>query len=174
MEVKAFDGLAIDTKINGTAIRYHVESMHESWLVAFITKGIQRLANDMYSGESGNVKYDLCKAIADQANSGEPAPERTTRKASLPDDAQLAIKMAKTDLTVLFKKITGAGKIADMVAHEKVEPFFKAKGESHVWNDETVMKWVGKQAEAGKRDYMAEAKATLEGDNAEVEAELDL
>ena len=155
------EGYMYETKINGQAIRWDASKMHESWLLRFLEKGFQRYANDMYSGEKGQTKYDLVMGVAKEANSGEPAPERAMRKASLPDDQALAVKMAKQDLTLVFKKITGAGRIADMVEHEKVKAFFNVSESAVVWNDDAVLKWIAKQAEANKRDYLAEAKTSL-------------
>ena len=79
----------------------------------------------------------------------------------LPDDKALAVKNAKADLLVAFKRLTEKTRIADMVDHEKVAAFFQTVGDSVAWDDEHVMAWVEKQAESGKRDYVAEAKAAL-------------
>lgn len=158
------DDYVVQTRINGQVIEYRPSKMDQSWIERFLEKGIQRYANDMYSGEKGNTKYDLCKAIAAEANSGEPAPEKTVRKASLPDDVALAVKNAKADLKLLFQKLTGKGKIADQVDHEKVKPFFDVKAESVTWNDAKVLEWIEKRKEAGK-DYLAEAKESLKAMN---------
>lgn len=154
------DDYVVQTRINGQLIEYRPAKMDQSWLERFIEKGIQRYANDMYSAEKGNTKYDLCKEIAAQANSGEAAPEKAVRKASLPDDVALAVKNAKADLKLLFQKLTGKGKIADQIDHEKVKPFFDVKADSVTWNDKKVLEWIEKRKEAGK-DYLAEAKESL-------------
>lgn len=158
------EGYSFETKINGQAVVYHPGKMHESWLIRFLEKGMQRYANDMFSGEKGNTKLDLCRGIAQEANSGEAAPERTMRKASLPDDQALAVKNAKQDLNMLFKQITGMGRIADMVEHEKVKPFFSEGPNGPTWEDEAVLAWIEKRKESGK-DYLAEAKQSLEAIN---------
>jgi len=156
------EGYEFQTKINGQAIQYHVDKMDQSWIIAFLEKGMQRFANDKYSGETGQTKFDLCRGIAKAANSGEemPVTVRGSSKPKMPDNMALAVKNAKADLTLLFKRVTGQGKIVDMVAHEKVAPFFIAKGDAMVWRDEVVQSWIGKQKDAGK-DYVAEADAAL-------------
>jgi hypothetical protein len=95
-------------------------------------------------------------------------------RASLPDDMALAVKNAKADLTILFKKVTGLVKQSDMAEHEKVAPFFETKGDTLVWNEENVIAWMDKQRDAGKRDYLAEAQALLAGEKDEIADELDL
>lgn len=82
-------------------------------------------------------------------------------RARLPDDMALAVRNAKSDLLVMFKRVTGKGKIADMVDHEKIAPYFSTVGNNVTWEDASVVTWIEKQAEAGKRDYVAEAKAAL-------------
>lgn len=86
------------------------------------------------------------------------------RVARLPDDQSLAVKTAKQDLLTLFKRITGKGKLVEMAEHEKIAPFFQEAGDGVAWLDQTVMEWIEKQRDEGKRDYIAEAKATLEVD----------
>jgi hypothetical protein len=174
------DDYKFETKINrGTRqdpdwkpVVYEPGKMHESWLLAFLEKGMQRYANDKYSQDSGDTKLDLCRAVAKMANSGDEMPEkeRGSRKASVPDDVALAIRNAKADLTLTFKRLTGVGKIADMVeADERVQKYFEAKGDAWVWRDEVVQDWIGKQKEAGKRDYIQEAKDALAVDVEEID-----
>lgn len=151
-----------ETKINGKMIAYRPQDMHESWVLRFLEKGMQRYANDAYSGEKGETKYDLCRAIAADAHSGKPAPARAARVASLPDDLALAVKNAKQDLTLAFKKLTGKTKTADMMDEPKVAKFFTTKGESVVWLEPAVIDWMETRKAAGK-DYLAEAQASLEG-----------
>lgn len=157
------DDYVFVTKAAGEGVQYHPEKMHQSWVMAFLEKGMQRYANDKYSGSEPSVKLDQCRALAADANSGEEliAAVRGGGVARLPDDVALALKMAKQDLTLIFKKVTGKNKAADFIEHEKVKPFFKAKGDNMVWNEQVVSDWIAKQAEAGKRDYIAEAKASL-------------
>lgn len=166
------EGYVFETKINGQPIAYDPAKMHESWLIAFLEKGMQRFANDKYSGEKGQTKFDLCAEIARQANSGDEMPEaeRGSRRASVPDDVALAIRNAKADLTVRFKRLTGEGKIANMVAADKrVAKYFEEKGDNVVWKDDAVQTWIDKQKESGTRDYLAEAQAALAVDVEEID-----
>lgn len=87
-------------------------------------------------------------------------------RAKLPDDKALAVKTAKQDLSILFKKITGLVKIADMVNHEKVAQFFDKE---NAWDDEKVIQWIDKQKAGGKRDYLAEAQAALAVDASDLD-----
>lgn len=86
------------------------------------------------------------------------------RTVRLPDDVALAVKAAKADLLVLFKKVTGKGKLVEMATHEKIAPFFQVAGDGVAWDDNVVVSWVAKQKDEGKRDYVAEAQATLSVD----------
>lgn len=45
--------------------------------------------------------------------------------------------------------------------NEKVSAFFTAKAKAWVWNDATVLAWIKAQAEAGKADYLAQAREEL-------------
>lgn len=78
-----------------------------------------------------------------------------------------ALKTAKTDLLAVFKKRTGARKIADMLNADDgaVAKYFTADG---VWLDAEVVAFIDRQAEAGKRDYRTEAEAALSGDDLDI------
>lgn len=86
------------------------------------------------------------------------------RVARLADDWTIAVKAAKADLLILFKKVSGKAKLVDMAAHEKIAPFFQDAGEGVAWDDAVVVTWIQKQADGGARDYLAEAQATLDVD----------
>lgn len=156
------EGYTFETKIAGQVVAYDPSKMHTSWVQAFLEKGMQRFANDKYSGEEPSNKLALCQALAADAMSGEALVAYQRQATSrLPNDVALAVKTAKQDLTIIFKKVTGLGKATDFAAHEKIAPFFKAKGDGVEWVTESVTKWIAKQKEAGKRDYMGEAQASL-------------
>lgn len=91
------------------------------------------------------------------------------RTARLDDVSTIAVKSAKADLLIMFKRVTQRAKLVDMAAHEKVAPFFQAAGDGVAWDDTIVLAWIGKQADAGKRDYMAEAKASMDVDLTDLE-----
>ncbi len=158
------EGYAYATKIDGREVLWHPGKMDNSYLVAFLEKGMQRLANDKWSGEKGDTKYDLVKGMAQDANSGKELPEGRTRTARLPDDIALAQKNAKADLLLVFKKATGKGKVADMQDVPQIAAFFQEKGGSTVWNPDAVNRYIEKQRVDGGRDYIAEARATLGGE----------
>lgn len=98
------------------------------------------------------------------ANNWSQASKGGPRRASLPNDMAMAVRSAKQDLLVLFRKLTGQSKIADLATHEKVAPYFQTDTDKTVWEDAKVVEWIKAQAEAGKRDYVAEAKAVLSVD----------
>ncbi len=165
------EGYVFNTRISARDVAYTPQTMDQSYLLRFLEKGMQRYANDMYSGEEGNTKYDLCMALAAEANSGKKLEPRQ-RVVRLPNDVALAVKTAKQDLLIIFKQLTGKGKIADMVDNEKVKPFFKITAESVTWKDAIVQKWIAKQKEVGKRDYLEEAKASLNVDLESIDLDL--
>lgn len=164
------DDYRFDTKINGIVVQYDPAKMHSSWLQVFLEKGMQRFANDKYSGMIPSEKYELCRMLAADAMSGAEVVAYVRAATSrLPNDVALAVKTAKVDLTIVFKKVTGEGSAVLFAKHDKIAPFFKAKGDGVEWVTETVTKWISKQKESGKRDYMAEAQASLAVDVSDLE-----
>jgi len=167
------DDYAFATKANGQNVMYDPAKMHESWIIRFLEKGFQRYANDLYSGEKGQVKYDLCLGVAQEAQSGEPAPERMRGgTARLPDDVSLALKNARASLTIMLKKATGKGSAIDFAQHDKGKVFFSIKDGKAIWDNEMVQMWIAKQLAGGKRDYLQEAKDTLAIDTDDLDLDL--
>ncbi len=172
--------MLVTLKINGQEIEANTDKFHESWIAKCLAYGVRRLPNDSYSGEKGKTKFDLVKALIADMESGKEAPVRVqgSGKSSADPVVSLARKNAKADLTGMFRAVTGATKAMDFALHEKVAPFFNiVKGDTDkdnraVWNEETVTAWMGKQKEAGKRDYAADAKAIIES-AASAESDLD-
>ena len=170
--------MLVTLKINGQEITADTNKMHESWIEKCLAYGVRRLPNDTYSSEKGATKYDLVKGLIADMESGEPAPVRMQGSGGTPKDPveALARKNAKADLTGMFRAITEATKAVDFAQHEKVAPFFnmmeRDTGLVAVWNEETVGAWMAKQAESGKRDYMADAKALLKATD-DMESELE-
>jgi len=164
------EGYKFETKIAGQVVAYDVTKMHSSWLQVFLEKGMQRFANDKYSGEEPSNKLALCQGIATDAMSGnEVVAYQRAATSRLPNDVALAVKSAKGDLTIIFKKVTGEGSAVLFAKHEAIAPFFKAKGDGVEWVTESVTKWIAKQKESGKRDYMGEAQASLAVDVADLD-----
>lgn len=124
------------------------------WTAWADSKAGQKAIGDMADNAMQAVIDALYDGQWSQRGSGITGPR-------LPDDEALAVKNAKSDLLVTFKKLTGQVKIADMVNHEKVAPFFMDVNDSTVWRDDVVLAWVQKRAESGARDYIAEARAAL-------------
>lgn len=109
-----------------------------------------------------DLSATMMQAVIDSLEEGNWTQRGTgVSRVAVNDETSIALRNAKADLLIIFKKVTGQGKIAAMVDHEKVAPFFNTSGDNVVWNDEIVMAWIGKQVDKGK-DYIAEAKATLE------------
>lgn len=84
------------------------------------------------------------------------------------EEQALALDIAKDALRVLFTsklaKVDPKAKptaAAFVTMSPKVAAFFKTNDKRPTWEDKAVMAWVAKQAEAGTRDYMAEARAEL-------------
>lgn len=84
------------------------------------------------------------------------------------DEQALALDIAKGVLKTIFTSALAKAKpgakatAAEFVAlSEKVAAFFKANESRPTWDDKAVMIWIGKQAEAKTRDYMAEAREEL-------------
>lgn len=150
--------LHVETKVNGQVIRWRLDKAHQTYLAEMVRYGVVRWANDKAAGLKGMEKYDFVRGIADQFNAGEELAV-VVRKASLPDDVEMALRNARAELLLTFKAITGLTKIADMVQKSKaVAQFFNSE---NVWQDEPVMKWVEQEKAAGRRDFVAEAQETL-------------
>ncbi len=156
--------LVFQTKINGETVEVDFGKMHPTWIAAHLQKAAQRFLNDRYSGEKGAEKLAMVRADLNEIHKGEPMPEvvRQSRAPADPVEA-LAIKNAKTALGAMFQTLTGKRKIADFAAHEKAAPFFRETGGTLAWDEAHVSAWMAKQAENGKRDFRADAMATLNG-----------
>jgi hypothetical protein len=119
------------------------------------TQGAKAIA-EIAQGAMESVIAALESGNWSQAGTGGP------RMARLPDDVQIAIKAAKVDLVILFKRVTGQSKLAEFAAHEKMAPFFTEGDKGAVgWNDATCVAWIEKQKATGGRDYLAEAQRGL-------------
>lgn len=150
----------VELKINGSAILVDTSKFHESWMERVVEYGTRRLINDNYSGEKGQVKFDLCAALAAKMQSGAPL-EATERRSKVPADPirALAHKLAKTALAVVFKNLTGKAKLEDMAQHEKVAPYFVEVGGKLAWNEDAVGEYIERRA--GKDDFMAQAEKII-------------
>ena len=166
--------MLVTLKINGLELIADTDKMHETWIEKCLAYGVRRLPNDSYSGEKGETKHELVKALLDDMMSGEPAPVRVqgSGRSSVDPVESLARKNAKADLTGMFRAVTGATKAIDFAKHEKVAPFFIVAEDKAIWNELNVLAWMAKQKDSGKRDYVADAKAIIDS-AASAEADLD-
>lgn len=85
----------------------------------------------------------------------------TTARASVDPVLALALSTAKGVLTAHFKKLTGAAKFADFVKDARIRPYFTEVSDKLAWDDDKVSEWMDMQKASGKRDFMAEADASL-------------
>tara|TARA_R110000868_G_scaffold307378_3_gene568863 strand:+ start:3121 stop:3651 length:531 start_codon:yes stop_codon:yes gene_type:complete len=155
------------TKVNGQELIVDFAKMHPTWINAYLRKATQRYLNDDMAGLEPSVKLAATIDALKEIHSGNPMPEKTRRaagtgKASDPV-LDLALKNAKLALSAMFKAATKLVKMSDMVAASpKVAAYFTAKGETQVWREDVVIGWMETQTESGKRDFMQEARDTLE------------
>lgn len=99
------------------------------------------------------------------------------------DEQALGLDIAKQALQAIFAAAlakaapgTKATAAAFVALSPKVAAFYKANDKRPTWNDTAVMEWIGKQADAGTRDIMAEAQAELarrESAAADITGDLD-
>ena len=149
-------------KVNGEEFTVDFAKMHPTWVAHYLTKGAQRRLNDDMSGESPQDKQALTRKMLAEIHAGKPyeAPARASR---MPKDPvlDLARKTAKQILVAAFRKATGKVKLQDMYDHEAVKPFFRETESTIAWDDAKVDDWMKRMRDAGKRDFMAEAKEAL-------------
>ncbi len=157
--------MEVQLKIQGQAMTVDTSRMHQSWVDHCLAYGVRRFPNDKYSSDKGQVKIDLVQALLADMQSGEEMPAIVRGSgggASANPVETLALRNAKATLTMMFKQITGLNKALDFAKHEKIAKFFKITEDRATWKDDIVRQWMAKQAEAGKVDYLGDAKATIE------------
>jgi hypothetical protein len=89
------------------------------------------------------------------------------------EEQSLALDIAKGALQAIFVATlakaapsTKPSAAAFVALDPKVAAFFKANDKRPTWEDKAVMAWIAKQADAKKRDFMAEARKELARRNA--------
>lgn len=93
--------------------------------------------------------------------------EGTGTRSRWSDEQALALEMARDTLSGIFKqaaKAKGVKASAESYVKnlgDKVAAYFTEKAGKYVWNDQHVMAYITAQAEAGKVDYMADARTEL-------------
>jgi hypothetical protein len=155
----------VELTIDKVLMTVDTSKMHATWLAKCLEYGVRRYVNDTNSGFKGEDKQEACKLTIKELTNGDAMPEKARRSPSASADpvTALATKNAKTALTAIFKAVTGEGKAIEFAKHEKVAPFFVVTEDRAVWRDVTVAQWMQKQAASGKQDFMADAKALLDG-----------
>lgn len=152
--------MRVEFKINGSVLEVETENLHKTFFERVLEYGVRRYVNDSYSGEKGQLKFDLCAALVAKMNAGE---ELVTgeRRSKVPADPikALAHKLAKTALAVVFKNLTGKAKLEDMARHEKVAPYFIEIGGKLAWNEDAVAEYIERRA--GKDDFMGQAEKII-------------
>jgi len=138
------------------------DKLHKSWIEKCLAYGVRRLPNDSHSGAKGADKVEAVRLMLNEMQSGNEAPVRVANTTSRDPVEALAVKTAKSDLIATFKIVTGKTRALDFAKHEKIAPFFTEDKDKAVWIEKTVLAWIAKQKETNKRDYVAEAKKTLD------------
>lgn len=151
------------TQGNGDRVALAIDfgKMHESWVRRCMEYGARRLVNDTYSGEKGDVKVHLCKAMLDDMHNGLPMPEKE-RKASGVSKADPVRKLAR-DKASTFLTQSLAKKLGKDMAIWAKEPklaklfTFTEKGNAK-FDLGAIDEWIkGYTA----RDFVQEAKDEL-------------
>lgn len=167
--------MLVEMKTNGETILIDTAKFHQTWLARVIEYGARRLVNDTYSGEKGQEKVNLCRAMVREMESGvEYAPTRAARGTKVDADPvlSLALKNAKAGLVAQFQKhAPDCRKIVDLLAHpkigERVAAYFMAQtgDKAPTWKDSAVIQWMEQikdHPDPSKRiDYMADAERLL-------------
>ena len=164
----------VELRISGEPLVVKPHKVDAGWLAEMLAYGIRRKVNDTYSG-AGDNKLDLCRAMVKDLNEGKAFEGRQRRATVTMDTAEkLAFDAARADLTAIFKARTKLVKLADMAAADEAVGKFLTIGDDGKasWRNDAVMAWVAKQAEAGKRDYLAEARALIAAQEADGEGDL--
>ena len=155
---------SFETKVNGNVLVVDPGKMHETWIVAALEYGLRRYANDKFSGEKGQTKFELVRAFYAEMMNGKEMPEKTRRSVAPIDPVgALASKNAKADLLAVMKNLTKVGNIKAIyeAGDDKVKAYFTVNDNGPVWNEESVKAFIAKQAAGGGRDYKKEAEQTL-------------
>lgn len=165
--------LVFSTKIGGVEFVIDYSKMHPTVVADHLLKAAQRYVNDSLGStkdELPSVRADMARLAFAEVHSGNPLPVKE-RKASVTSAADPVRKMARdlatTFLVTQFKAaMPGDEKV--WAKNPKTEKFFRATEKGHVRFDlGAVDEWM--KAYAAKRDFVAEAKASLESVKEEVD-----
>lgn len=151
------------TQANGDKVLLGIDfaKMHESWIKRCMEYGARRLVNDTYSGEKGDEKVALCKAMLDEMHNGKPMQvrERKAPTGSKVDPVQrLARDKATTFLTAQLTAKLGKD-TAVWAKNEKLAKLFSFTEKGNAKFDlGAVDQWI---KDFDKRDFVQEAKDEL-------------
>ncbi len=161
--------MEVKLKINGKPIIVDTDKLDKTWIDYCLMYGIRRYPNDQHSGLNGNDKFVEVQKFCLMMQNGEPMPQKVATVSTTNPIDTLAFKTATADLVAILRKVTDKTKAIEFAEHDAGKLFFTIKDGSAIWNKVTVSKWIAKQKESGKRDYVADAIALLEpieGENA--------
>jgi len=152
----------VEMKVDGRIIQIETNTFDQSWLDDCLRYGVKQRINDKYSSFKGSDKYDACMTMKLEMESGSVRPEKVSAvKIDADPTMTLALTNAKTDLKAMWKAKLGITKIAQFAANDSTSKYFKEVGNSMVWNEYAIESFIEAQAEAGKKDYLADAEAIL-------------
>ena len=151
-------------KVNGVELHFATERMHQSWIERALEYGVRQLVNDTYSGEKGQVKFELCRTMLADMMSGEPMPvkERKSPVARGTDAVRTLARDKATSFLVagLTKKF---GKdMAIWAKQPALQKLFRFTEKGNARFDlAAVDEWMEGAIKA-QRDFMQEAREELE------------
>lgn len=92
--------------------------------------------------------------------------EGSGTRVTMTPEQELAHSKARDALTAIFKAACVRKGIKGTVANfvtlgDQAKKYFAEKGKGYVWQESSVAAFIAAQAEAGKRDFMAEAREEL-------------
>lgn len=151
-------------KVNGVELHFGTARMHESWIARALEYGVKQLVNDTYSGEKGQVKHDLCRAMLADMMNGKPMPvkERKAPTARGIDAVRALAREKATSFLVagLTKKF---GKdMATWAAQPALQKLFRFTEKGTARFDLVAVDVWMEGAIKAQRDFMQEAREELE------------
>jgi hypothetical protein len=152
------------TQANGDKVLLVIDfaKMDESWIKRCMEYGARRLVNDTYSGEKGDEKVALCKAMLDEMHNGKPLMVRE-RKAPTGSKADPVQRLARDKATTFLTAQLSAKLGKDMAIWAKNEKLAKLFAFTEKGNAKfdlgAVDQWIVEYKE--KRDFVQEAKDEL-------------
>lgn len=151
------------TQGNGDRVALAIDfsKMDQTWIKRCLEYGARRLVNDTYSGEKGDDKIALCKAMLDDMHSGKPLAEKERKAATgskLDPVVKLARDKATTFLAASLTKKLGKDMSKWAAVPQLAKLFsFTEKGNAR-FDLKAVDEWISNYT---ARDFVQEAKDEL-------------